>query len=291
VNRVRIYLELTKPRILVMVLVTTTLGFLLGGGSRDPLSLLFLTLMGVGGATGGAAVLNNYLERDFDAKMVRTRKRALPAGLIEPLRALNLGVGLVLAGVLLLAMAVNLLAGFLVLLAAFLYVLVYTPLKRITWWNTTFGAIPGAIPPMAGWAAATGHVGPGAWALFAILFAWQHPHFFAIAWIFRDDYRSAGFKMLPAIEPSGLQTVRLTLGFSVVLIGVSLIPTLIGMAGWLYFSGTLLIGLLMLIVALSFARDRSVGNARRLLKSSVLYLPLLLLFIIVDAGFKPFGGL
>jgi len=290
-NGMRLYFELTKPRILCMVLVTTALGFLVGSGNHCSVKLLLLTLLGVGGATGGAAVLNNYLDREFDAKMARTRRRPLPAGLIEPQRALTFGVGLVLSGVFLLAVSVNLLAGFLVLLAAFLYVLVYTPLKRITWWNTTFGAIPGAIPPIAGWAAATGHVGPGAWALFAILFAWQHPHFFAIAWIFRDDYRSAGFKMLPVIEPSGLQTVRLTLGFSVVLIGVSLIPALIGMVGWLYFSGTLLIGLLMLIVALSFARDRSVGNARRLLKSSVLYLPLLLLFIIVDAGFKPFGGL
>ena len=274
-----------------MVLVTTTLGFLLGSGNHASFALLLLTLLGVGGATGGAAVLNNYLERDLDAKMARTRNRALPAGLIEPLRALNLGVGLVLAGVLLLAMAVNLLAGFLVLLAAFLYVLVYTPLKRVTWWNTTFGALPGAIPPMAGWAAASGHVGPGAWALFAILFAWQHPHFFAIAWMFRDDYRAGGFKMLPVIEPSGQRTVRLSVGFSLVLIAVSVVPTLIGMAGWLYFSGTLVIGLLMLIVALSFARDRSVGNARRLLKASVLYLPLLLLFIILDAGLKPFGGL
>jgi protoheme IX farnesyltransferase len=290
-NRMRLYFELTKPRILFMVLVTTMLGFLLGSGSVGSFLLLFLTLLGVGGATGGAAVLNNYLERDLDAKMVRTRRRALPAGLIEPLRALSLGVGLVLIGVLLLAVSVNLLTGFLVLLAAFLYVLVYTPLKRITWWNTTFGAIPGAIPPMAGWAAATGHVGPGAWALFAILFAWQHPHFFAIAWMFRDDYRVGGFKMLPVIEPSGQRTVRLCVGFSLVLLGVSLIPTLIGMAGWFYFSGTFLIGLLMLIVALSFAHDRSVGNARRLLKASVLYLPLLLLFIFLDAGVKPFSGL
>ena len=291
VNRVPAYLELTKPRILVMVLVTTTLGFLLGGGSRGPLALLFLTLLGVGGATGGAAVLNNYLERDLDAKMVRTRSRVLPAGLIEPNRALTFGVGLVLAGVLSLATAVNLLSAFLVLLAAFLYVLVYTPLKRVTWWNTTFGAIPGAIPPMAGWAAATGHVGTGAWALFAILFAWQHPHFFAIAWMCREDYRAAGFKMLPVIEPSGVRTVRLAVGFSLILLGASIIPTLIGMAGWFYFSSTLLIGLLMLLVALGFARDRSVYNARRLLKASVLYLPLMLLFIILDAGLKPLAGL
>src|SRR5882672_10841093 len=276
-NRIPLYLELTKPRILVMVLVTTTLGFLLGGTSRDSVALLFFTLLGTGSATGGAAVLNNYLERDFDARMVRTRKRALPSGLIEPARALTFGVALVLIGTLLLTVAVNLLSGFLVLLAAFLYVLVYTPLKRVTWWNTTFGAIPGAIPPMAGWAAATGHVGAGAWALFAILFAWQHPHFFAIAWIFRDDYRAAGFKMLPSIEPSGTRTVRLAVGFSLFLLGVSLVPTLIGMTGLLYFSGTFLIGIVMLLGALSFARDRSVGNARRLLISSILYLSLLLL--------------
>jgi protoheme IX farnesyltransferase len=287
-NRVRLYFELTKPRILFMVLVTTTLGFLLGGGSRGPVALFFLTLLGVGSATGGAAVLNNYLERDFDAKMVRTRRRALPAGLIEPFGALTFGVGLVLTGVVLLVVAVNLLAGFLVLLAAFLYVLVYTPLKRITWWNTTFGAIPGAIPPMAGWAAATGHVGPGAWALFAILFAWQHPHFFAIAWIFRDDYRAAGFKMLPAIEPSGIKTVQLTIASSLILLAVSFVPTLIGMAGWVYFFGTLLLGLLMLVAALGFARNRNVGTARGLLKASIMYLPLLLGSIILDAGFNWF---
>ncbi len=288
-NRIRLYLELTKPRILLMVLVTTTFGFLLGGGSRDSVALLFFTLFGVGSATGGAAVLNNYLERDFDAKMVRTRGRALPAGLIEPFRALMFGVSLVLTGVLLLIWAANLLTAFLVLLAAFLYVLVYTPLKRISWWNTTFGAIPGAIPPMAGWAAATGHIGPGAWALFAILFAWQHPHFFAIAWIFRDDYRAAGFKMLPSIEPSGTRTVWLTIAFSVMLLGVSLVPKLIGMAGWTYFFGTSLIGLLMLAAALAFARNRSVGNARRLLKASILYLPLLLGFILLDACFNWFA--
>src|SRR4029453_4066681 len=227
-NRLRLYLELTKPRILLMVLVTTTFGFVLGGGIHASVALLFLTLLGVGCATGGAAVLNNYLEGDFDAKMVRTRGGALPAGLTEPFGGLMFGVSLVLLGVLLLVWAVNLLAGFLVLLAAFLYVLVYTPLKRISWWNTTFGAIPGAIPPMAGWAAATGHVGPGAWALFAILFAWQHPHFFAIAWISRDDYRAAGFKMLPAIERSGVRTVRLTIVSSLILLAVSLAPTLIG---------------------------------------------------------------
>ena len=138
---------------------------------------------------------------------------------------------------------------------------------------------------MAGWAAASGHVSAGAWALFAILFAWQHPHFFAIAWIFRDDYRAAGFKMLPAIERSGVRTVRLTIASSLILLAVSLVPTLIGMAGWVYFFGTLSLGLLMLFGALSFARNRTVGAARRLLKASIVYLPLLLGAIILDAGF------
>jgi heme o synthase len=283
-NKLPLYLELGKPRILSMVLVTTTLGFFLGGRGVASLPLFLLTLCGVGSATGGAAMLNNYLERNSDAKMSRTRGRALPAGLIEPSRALMAGVGLVLFGVMLLAGAVNLLSGFLVLLAAFLYVLVYTPMKKMSWLNTTFGAIPGAIPPMAGWVAATGRIDPGAWVLFAILFAWQHPHFFAIAWIFRDDYRAAGFKMLPVVEPDGKATFRQTLLFSVLLIGVSLLPTAMGMTGMVYFWGALLIGLAMLGVAIYFAERQRTVDARSLLKASVLYLPLLLLFILLDAA-------
>jgi heme o synthase len=282
-SRSHLYLELAKPRIGLMVLVTTTLGFFLGGRGLHPLGLFFLTLLGVGTATGGAAMLNNYIERHSDAKMTRTRGRALPAELIEPAQALAGGVGLVLFGVLLLVLSVNLLTGFLVLLAAFLYVLVYTPLKKITWLNTTFGAIPGAIPPMAGWAAATGRIDLGAWVLFAILFAWQHPHFFAIAWMFREDYRAAGFKMLPVVDPSGERTFRQTVVFSVLLIGVSLLPNVIGMAGRFYFYGTLFIGLGVLAAAIRFAMGHGAPDARRLLKASVLYLPLLLLFIVLDA--------
>ncbi|MGA2248773.1 MAG: heme o synthase [Verrucomicrobiota bacterium] len=282
-KQLQLYLELAKPRILSMVLVTTTLGIILGGHGIHPLPLMLDALMGVGGATGGAAMLNNYLERNSDAKMRRTRGRALPAGLIEPNRALMAGVSLVLGGVLLLVWAVNLLTGFLVLLAAFLYVLVYTPVKKITWLNTTLGAIPGAIPPLAGWAAVTGRIDPGAWVLFAILFVWQHPHFFAIAWMFRDDYRTAGFKMLPVVEPDGESTFRQTLVFSVLLIGVSLLPTVIGMTGRFYFCGAMAIGLLMLAAAVRFAQQHNAADARTLLKASVLYLPLLLLFIILDA--------
>ncbi len=266
-----------------MVLVTTSLGFFLGNRGVHPLPVFLATLVGVGCATGGAAMLNNYLERDSDANMNRTRGRALPAGLIEPNRALIGGVSLVLFGVLELVCAANLLTAFLVLLAAFLYVLVYTPMKKITWLNTTFGALPGAIPPMAGWAAATGTIDPRAWVLFGILFAWQHPHFFAIAWMFRDDYRAAGFKMLPVVEPDGKRTFRQTMAFSILLIGVSVLPTTLGLTGRFYFWGALAIGLGVLLVALDFTRNRGAADARRLLKASVLYLPVLLLLIVLDA--------
>jgi len=284
VSKIHLYFELTKPRIFTMVLVTTTLGFFLGNRGVHPLPVFFATLLGVGCATGGAAMLNNYLDRNPDAKMNRTRGRALPAGLIDPTGALMGGVCLVLIGVLELVCAVNLLTAFLVLLAAFLYVLVYTPMKKISWLNTTIGAFPGAIPPVAGWAAATGRVDPGAWVLFAILFAWQHPHFFAIAWMFRDDYRAAGFKMLPVVEPTGERTFQQTVAFSVLLIGVSLLPTVFGLTGRFYLWGALLMGLGVLSVALDFCRSHRTADARRLLRASVLYLPMLLLLIVLDAS-------
>lgn len=279
------YVELAKPRILSMVLVTTTIGFFLAAKGIHPLATLLATLVGVGCATGGSAALNNYLERDVDGKMERTRHRALPAGTIQPANALAFGISLVLIGLVALICAVNLLTAFLVLLASFLYVLVYTPMKRLTWLNTTFGAIPGAIPPMCGWAAAHGRLDPGAWVLFLILFAWQHPHFYAIAWMFRDDYRNAGFKMLPVVDPSGVSTFRQTLLFAVLLIGVSVLPTIIGMTGKVYCVGALVMGVALLAVGALFARSKSFLDARRLLKASVVYLPLLLLLIIVDAGF------
>ena len=284
-KNLRSYVELAKPRILSMVLVTTTIGFFLAAKGIHPLFTLLVTLFGVGCATGGSAALNNYLERDVDGKMERTRHRALPAGTIQPSNALAFGISLVLIGLVALIWVVNLLTAFLVLLASFLYVLVYTPMKRLTWLNTTFGAIPGAIPPMCGWAAASGRLDPGAWVLFLILFAWQHPHFYAIAWMFRDDYRNAGFKMLPVVDPSGLSTFRQTILFAVLLIGVSVLPTIIGMTGRVYCIGALVMGVALLVVGALFTRSRSFLDARRLLKASVVYLPLLLLLIIVDAGF------
>jgi len=272
------YVDMAKPRIVMMVLVTTALGFFLGGSHAW--GELALTLLGVGLATGGSAVLNNYLDRDVDAKMARTRDRALPAGLVAPAHALALGVTLVLVGTLALVWAVNLLTGFLVLLAAFLYVLVYTPMKRVSWFNTTVGAFPGAIPPLCGWAAATGRLDMGAWVLFGILFVWQHPHFYAIAWMFKDDYRNAGLKMLPTIDPPA--TFRHTLIYSVVLIGISVLPVVVGMAGYVYAVGAIILGVGMLAVAILFTRTKTFIDAKRLLKASVIYLPLLVALMILD---------
>ncbi len=270
--------ELAKPRIVTMVLLTAALGFFLGGHAAWP--VLLATLAGVGLATGGAAALNNYLDRDVDAKMARTCRRALPAGTVAPAHALAYGVILVLVGVLALVWWVNLLTGFLVLLAAFLYVLVYTPMKRVSWLNTTVGAIPGAIPPLAGWAAATGQLAPGAWVLFAILFVWQHPHFFSIAWMFKDDYRNAGLKMLSVVNPAG--TFRQTMLFSVALVGVAALPAFVGMAGRAYLAGAVVLSAAMLAVGIGFCRRKSFADARRLLQASVFYLPVLVALMIVD---------
>ncbi len=276
--------ELVKPRIVAMVLVTTAIGFFLGGRGFSEWLLLALTLLGTGMAAGGAAALNNYLERDTDARMPRTRNRVLPSGKIDPMMALSLGIVLVLAGVSLLAWLVNLLAAFLVLLTAFLYVLVYTPLKRLTWWNTPVGAIPGALPPMVGWAAAANELTAGAWILFAILFIWQHPHFYAIAWMYREDYRMAGFKMLSVVDPTGRRVFRQAVCYSFALIPVSMLLTGLGVTGSFYMVGAIFAGAGLMVAAVMFWNLGTIGAARRVLLASVLYLPVLLALIVADAG-------
>lgn len=284
----RALMELSKPRIVSMVLITTSIGYFLGGAGIPSWWNLLLTLVGTGCAAGGAAALNNYLERDSDARMQRTRQRVLPAGLLEPGVALTYGVSLVLGGVSLLVWSVNLLAGFLVLLTAFLYVLVYTPLKRITWLNTPIGAIPGALPPMVGWAAATGELSAGAWILFGILYAWQHPHFYAIAWIFREDYRAAGFQMLSVVDPTGRRLFRQAIGFSAGLLVVSVLLSVLGITGPVYLYGSVLIGAGLLASSLLLAYQPTLRDARRVLLASVIYLPLLLVLIVLDAGLSRF---
>ncbi len=279
------YFELTKPRITTLVLCTAALGFFLGGRGIHAWGLFFFAMAGTGLVVAGSSVLNHYLERHVDRRMRRTCKRPLPSGLIRPSAAMSFGFCLVLAGVFLLVLKVDLLTAFLGLLSSFLYVVVYTPMKRLTWLNTSLGAIPGALPPVGGWTAATGELELGAWALFAILFAWQHPHFYAIAWIFRDDYRRGGFKMLPVVEPDGTKTCRHIIAFSLLLIPISLLPALLGISGWLYSGGAVILGLGMLAMAVVLTMSKSNLNARRLLKASVVYLPLLLGLSVVDLGF------
>ncbi len=277
------YFELTKPRIVTMVLVTTALGFFVGGhGVTSPLRLA-LTLLGTAFSAGGSGVLNHYIERDIDAVMRRTRDRPLPSGRVTPAAALSLGFLLIFTGQVVLVLTVNLMTAWLALLTAFLYVVIYTPLKRTTWLNTSLGSIPGALPPVGGWAAATGHLDAGAWVLFAILFAWQHPHFYSIAWIFRDDYRRGGFKMLPVLEEDGKRTCRHILAFSVLLIAVSILPALLGSSGTVYLLGALVLGAGMLAAGVSLTISRSNVDARRLLRASVIYLPLLLILTVFDS--------
>jgi heme o synthase len=283
------YWELTKPRITFMVLVTTALGYFLagqqgvGGGSWFTVTCL---LLGTALSCGGAGVLNQYLERDIDGKMRRTKLRPLPRGAVTPTNALLFGLLLTVAGTVFLAISVNLLTGFLALMTSFLYVLVYTPLKRTTWWNTFIGAIPGALPPMGGWAAATGGLEAGAWILFLVLFVWQHPHFFAIAWMYKEDYSRGGLVMLPVIDPDGRRTFQQILFYSILLIPVSISPFFIGMSGNLYAVGACLLSAGLLVPGVVLAQSGTVKSARRVLQASILYLPLLFVFIVLDSIFS-----
>lgn len=279
------YIELAKPRIVTMVLVTAAIGFVLGAQGEGSMLVLCFTLIGTAMTAGGASVLNQYLERDCDLRMERTKRRPLPAGVVSPANALGYGLALVLGGVVLLVATVNLLTAFLGLLTAFLYVLVYTPMKRLSWLNTLIGAVPGAIPPLGGWAAATGRLDLGAWVLFGILFLWQHPHFYAIAWMFKEDYARGGFKMLPVIEPDGRSTFRQIVLFALVLIPVSVLPTVIGLSGWFYGTGAVALGVWMLGRCLTLAKSGTLVDARRVLRASIVYLPLLLGLILADNRF------
>lgn len=279
------YIELTKPRIVFMVLITATIGYYLGGQGIKSIWTLFYLLTGVGFVCAGAAALNHYVERELDSKMNRTKKRPLPAKRIRPDHALQFGIILCLIGIFILYVEVNILTSFLSLLTAFMYVLVYTPMKRVSWWNTTLGAFPGAMPPLGGWAAATGTLNFDAGILFLILFIWQHPHFYAIAWMFKEDYKSAGFKMLPCVEEDGGSMFQQIHYYSLLLIPVSLVPAFTGLSGAVYFVGALLSGILLLIMSEIFIKSRSIVDARKLLRATVIYLPVLLTLIMVDVQF------
>lgn len=274
--------SLTKPRIVLLVLITVGVGFVLGArGSARPTTLL-LTLIGSGLVAGGASALNQWLEQSRDALMRRTANRVLPSGRISSPEALAVGALLGLGGTLLLLFCVNPLSALVALVTFALYVFVYTPLKPVTTLNTIVGAAPGALPPMIGWAAATGRLGIEAWTLFLIMFLWQFPHFLAIAWIYRGDYARAGFRMLSVFDPTGEATSRQAALYALVLIPAALLPSVVGLAGPFYFIGAVGLSLLYFADAVGFSLDVSDRAARRLLRTSYLYLPAILALLLLN---------
>ena len=274
--------ELSKPRISLMVMLTTGIGLWLAVGETPPLGLALAVLAGTGLVAAGGSALNHHWERQSDRLMERTAHRPLPAGRMHPDVALGYGLTLSAAGLLLLALSTNLLTALLGLLALVGYVLVYTPLKRITSLATVVGAVPGAIPPMMGWTAASGSLDAGAWALFGILFFWQLPHFLAIAWICREDYRRAGMPVFTVGDSGGTRTGRQMVLWVATLVPVSLGPVLLGLAGAAYLFGALVLGLALLAVSLGFVRRHSGAAARRMLLATVVYLPAVLVILVID---------
>jgi protoheme IX farnesyltransferase len=275
-------LALTKPRVVLMVLLTAVVGYYVGlAGPADWWRLVHLVI-GTMLAAGGTLALNQYVERDVDARMERTRLRPLPEGRLAPLEALLFGVAITVSGVLYLAAFVNLTSAAVTAATALLYVLAYTPLKRRTSLCTLVGAVPGALPPVAGWAAASDDLGLGAWVLFGILFLWQLPHTLAIARLYRDDYARGGILVLPVVDPDGGSTERHIVNGSLSLLAVSLLPTLIGLSGAVYFTGALVCGLGLVWLGIQHARRPSSLAARRVLFASLLYLPVVLALLAFD---------
>lgn len=276
------YLALTRPRVVLMVLVTTFVGFYLGSLRALNWSRLLQTLIGTALAAGGTLALNQYLERDVDARMERTRLRPLPDRRLQPSAALMFGVALALTGPLYLIVAVDQLSGLVTAFIVLSYLFLYTPLKQKTPLCTLVGAIPGALPPVIGWVAASGDLGLGAWVLFAILFLWQLPHSLAIAILYREDYARAGIRVLPVIEPDQRNCGRVIVSSCFGLLGVSLLPTLNGSAGSVYFMTAIVLGVVFLGCGFAVANRRSEKNARSLLFASLVYLATLLLVMAFD---------
>ena len=281
VHRAVDFIEFIKPRLVVMILITTAAGYYLGAQTVDWLRCLH-TLIGAGLTAAGVLGLNQYLERDVDAQMKRTQERPLPDGRMNPLEALLVGAALTGGGMLYLTFVVNMLSGFVISLIVVSYLFLYTPLKRTTSLCTLIGAVPGALPPVVGWVAARGSLTGGAWVLFTILFLWQLPHSLAIAYIYREDYAKAGFRLLPVIHPDGASTCRQIVINCVALLGIGLLPALYNIAGSVYFFTALLAGVAFLAVGIYLARTRSVKAARYLLYASLLYLPLVFITMALD---------
>jgi heme o synthase len=275
------FLALTKPRLNFLVVATAAVGYYLGATSVDLLKWVE-AVVGTALVAGGAAGLNQVYERDTDGLMWRTRTRPLAAHRLTTGEATAFSLALSTAGLVLLAARTNLLAALLAALTLVSYNVIYTPMKRRSQLATLVGAVPGALPPMIGWVAGRGALTPGAWALFAIVFVWQIPHFMAISWLYREDFRRAGFPMLPVIRPDGASTARQAIFFSVLLIPVSLAPFFLHMAGAVYAAGATVGGLAMLAAAIAFMADRTDERARRLFIGSITYLPLLWVLLLAD---------
>jgi heme o synthase len=277
-----VWSELIKARLTFLVLLTAGIGYYMGNpGAVSVLGLLHL-LVGTGFVAASAAALNQWLEREHDAKMRRTEDRPLPSGRLRPEPVLWGGMAGAAVGLVYLAWLVNPLVSVLGAVTLLIYLGVYTPLKRLTWLNTAVGAVPGALPPLMGWVAARGSLEGSGWILFAILAFWQIPHFLAIAWLYREDYARASYVMLPSVDPTGARTGRQALVCSIGLGGVSLLPAVVGMAGWFYLAGAILLGTAFIGLALAFLAEVTEVRARRLFYGSILYLPVLLAFLALD---------
>lgn len=281
-ERIAAFSELTKPRIAVLLVLTSAAGFYLGSGPQFDTVLFIHAMIAISLLAFGVATLNQYVERAIDPLMDRTAVRPLPTGRVTPAEALVFGIVLCAAAEAYLLIAVNPLTAFLGLIVIVGYVFVYTPLKTRTSVSTALGAIPGALPPLMGWTAAAGEISIVAWSLFAMQFLWQFPHFLAIAWMYRDQYAKAGILMLPVVEPSGSITMRQIVLFSIMLVPVSLAPYFFGKAGLTFLVGAAVLGIGMLLVSVLTAISRTDAAARRLLLASVIYLPILFLLLVFD---------
>jgi protoheme IX farnesyltransferase len=277
-----VWADLVKARLTTLVVLTTAAGFYSGWRGAMDWALLFHTVFGTALVASGAAALNQLIEREHDAKMRRTQTRPLPSGRLTEETVLLVGGALSIFGLVYLASIVNLLTAVLGAITLVSYLWIYTPLKRVTTLNTAIGAIPGALPPLMGWTAARDHISTGGWALFAILFFWQLPHFLAIAWIYREDYARGGFAMLPVVDPEGKRTGSQALSHTLGLLPVSLSPFVFGISGPIYLAAALILGIVFVVAAFGFARQLSVSRARTLFFVSIIYLPLLLTALVID---------
>jgi protoheme IX farnesyltransferase len=276
------FVSLAKPRLNLLVVASALAGYVMAGGEMLDAIRVICTVAGTALVAGGASALNQVIERVPDSMMRRTRLRPMPDGRLQPFEAVAFGMTLVLAGLALLAAGVNLLSAAVALTTLLTYAVIYTPLKRRTSFATVIGAIPGALPPVIGWAAARGSLSQGAWVLFAIVFLWQLPHFLAIAWMYREDYARAGFPMLPVIEPDGRRTGQQAVVYAALLLPASLIPTLVGLSGPAYLVTAAALGMVLIGLSIRFARTRNDRFARTLFLASIVYLPLIWLAMILD---------